>query len=79
LTVAVEGATIVNEYQGFRSNVLVYKQQCDACGYLAPTNSFAVVLFPDDTYDTQGFGCPHCTNYQPVRIRLELGEKVAGF
>jgi hypothetical protein len=79
LAVAVQGVTIVREYHGFSANVLVYKQRCDACGYLAPTKSFAVVMLPANTYDIQGFACPCCTNYQPVRIRLELSEEVADF
>lgn len=79
LAVAVQGAVIVREHQGFIANVLVYKQRCDACGYLAPTNSFAVVMLPANTYDTQGFACPCCTNYQPVRIQSELGGEVADF
>jgi hypothetical protein len=79
LAVAVQGATIVNEYQGLRANVLVYKQRCDGCEYLAPTTSFAVALVPNDTYDTPGFACPRCANYQVVRIGLELGEEAALF
>jgi predicted RNA-binding Zn-ribbon protein involved in translation (DUF1610 family) len=79
LAVAIEGATIVREYQGFYANVLVYKQRCDACGYRAPTNSFAVAQLTYDTYDTQGFACPSCDNHQAVRVRLGLGEEVAAF
>ena len=79
MAVAVEGATVVREYQGFYYNVLVYKQRCDACGYGAPTNSFAVAPLPYDAYDIGGFACPSCDNHQAVRVRLGLGEEVAAF
>ncbi len=46
MAVAVEGATVVREHQGFYYNVLVYKQRCDDCEYRAPTNSFAVAPSP---------------------------------
>jgi hypothetical protein len=77
LAVVIEGASIVGEYQGVCANVLVYKQRCDACGYLALTNSVVVTILPYGAYDTQGFPCPSCANYQAVRIRLELAEEVA--
>jgi hypothetical protein len=76
---AIEGATIVREYQGFCVNVLVYKQRCDGCGYRSSTNSFAVAALPYDTYDIQAFSCPSCDNYQAVRVRLGLGVEVAAF
>ena len=79
MAVAMEGATVVREYQGFYANVLVYKQRCDACGYCSPTNSFAVAQLPYATYDCQGFACPSCVNHQEVRVRLGLGEEVAAF
>jgi predicted RNA-binding Zn-ribbon protein involved in translation (DUF1610 family) len=75
LAVAIEGASIVREHQGFYANVLVYKQRCDACGYRAPTNSFAVAQLTYDTYDIRGFACPSCDNHQVVRVRLGLGEE----
>ena len=79
MAVAIEGASIVREHQGFCANVLVYKQRCDACGYCAPTNSFAVAPLPYDAYDIRGFACPSCGNHQAVRVRLGLGEEVAAF
>ena len=79
MAVAVEGANVVREHQGFYYNVLVYKQRCDACGYGAPTNSFAVAPLPYDAYDIGGFACPSCDNHQAVRVRLGLGEEVAAF
>jgi predicted RNA-binding Zn-ribbon protein involved in translation (DUF1610 family) len=79
LAVAIEGATVVREHQGIYCNVLVYKQRCDACGYGAPTNSFAVAPLPHDTYDIGSFPCPCCDNHQAVRVRLGLGEEVAAF
>jgi len=79
LAVTVEGATVLNEYRGLRANVLVYKQRCDACEYLAPTTSFAIALVPDKAYENPGFACPRCANYQTVRIWLELGEEAALF
>jgi hypothetical protein len=79
LTVAVEGATVVREYQGFYYNVLVYKNRCGSCGYSAPKNSFAVAALPCDTYDIRVFACPSCNNHQAVRIRLGIGEEVAAF
>jgi hypothetical protein len=79
LTVAVEGATVLREYQGFYFNVLVYKKRCDACEYSAPKNSFAVAALPCDTYDISGFSCPSCDNCQAVRIRLGIREEVAAF
>jgi len=78
LAVAIEGATLVKEHQGLYYNVLVYKQQCAACEYHAPANSYAIAMLTVDTYDTQGFACPCCSNYQAVRIQLELREEVAG-
>ena len=79
MAVATVGATIVREHQGFYYNVLVYKQRCDACGYCAPTNSFAVAPSPWDAYDIRGFPCPSCDNHQAVRVRLGIGEEVAAF
>ena len=79
MAVAIEGATIVREHQGFYYNVLVYKQRCDACGYCAPTNSFAVAPSPCDAYDIRGFPCASCDNHQAVRVRLRIGEEVAAF
>jgi predicted RNA-binding Zn-ribbon protein involved in translation (DUF1610 family) len=79
LAVVIEGATIVREHQGIYYNVLVYKQQCDTCGYGAPANSFAVAPLSYDTYDIRGFACPSCDNHQAVRVRLGLGEEVAAF
>ena len=76
---AIEGASIVREYQGFCANVLVYKQRCDGCGYCTPTNSFAVAPLPYDAYDIGGFACPSCDNHQAVRVRLGLGKEVAAF
>ena len=64
MAVAVEGAIVVREHEGFYYNVLVYKQQCDACGYCAPKNSFAVAALPDNTYDIAGFPCPSCAHHQ---------------
>jgi hypothetical protein len=54
LAVAVEGATVVREHQGFYYNVLVYQQRCGACGYSASKNSFAVAALP---YDIRVFAC----------------------
>ena len=79
MAVAIEGATIVREHQGFYANVLVYKQWCAACGYCAPTNSFAVAQLTYETYDIPGFACPLCVNHQEVRVRLGVGEEVAAF
>jgi Fe-S-cluster-containing dehydrogenase component len=79
LAVAIEGATIIREHQGFYVNVLVYKQRCDACGYCAPTNSFAVAQLTYGTYDIRGFACPSCVNRQEVRVRLGFGEEEAAF
>ena len=77
MAVAIQGATIVREYQGFYANVLVYKQRCDGCRYRAPTNSFGVAPLPCDTYDIKVFACPSCDNRQAVRIQLGIGEEVA--
>jgi predicted RNA-binding Zn-ribbon protein involved in translation (DUF1610 family) len=79
LTVAVEGATVIREHQGFHYNVLVYKNRCGACGYSAPKNSFAVAALPCDTYNLKVFACPSCDNHQAVRIRLGIREEVAAF
>ena len=73
----IEGASLVREFQGAYSNVINYKQRCEACEYLAPNNSFAFSMLPYDSYDIEGFVCPCCASYQAVRIRLELG-RVAG-
>ena len=80
MAVAIEGANILREHQGFYANVLVYKQRCDGCGYCAPTNSFAVAQLTYETYDIRGFACPSCVNHQEVvRVRLGLGEAMAAF
>jgi hypothetical protein len=76
LTVALEGTTVIREYQGFCYNVVVYKKRCGACGYSAPKNSFAVAALPCDTYDIEVFACPSCDDRQAVRIRLGIGEEV---
>jgi hypothetical protein len=68
LAVAVQGASIVGERVGVCTNVLIYKQRCDARGYCAPTNSFAVKVLPYGAYDTQGLACPSCANHQAVKI-----------
>ena len=77
---ADEGACVVREYRGVRANVLVYRRRCDACGYLAPRNSFAVALvippYADDaSYDTEAFYCPLCANHQAVRIGSGSGNR----
>jgi hypothetical protein len=77
LAVAVEGAIVVREHQGFYCNVLVYKKRCGACGYSAPKNSYAVAALSCDTYDIKDFACPSCDNRQAVRIQLGIGEEVA--
>jgi predicted RNA-binding Zn-ribbon protein involved in translation (DUF1610 family) len=76
LAVAVEGATVIREHQGFHYNVVVYKNRCGSCGYSAPKNSFAVAALPCDTYDIKVFACPSCDDRQAVRIRLGIGEEV---
>ena len=76
----VEGASLVGEFQGAYANVITYKQRCDACGYLAPRNSFAFSMLPSEaSYDIEGFVCPGCAKYQAVRIRLETGRWATGF
>jgi hypothetical protein len=81
LAAIVEGASSVREYHGIYTNVLTYKRRCDACGYLAPTNSTIVSLlaqdtfYEDDSYEAEGFSCPDCTTYQAVRIQLERGQE----
>ena len=77
MAVAVEGASIVREHQGFYYKVLVYKERCGACGYSAPKNSYAVAALPCDTYDIKVFACPSCDYRQAVRIQLGIGEEVA--
>jgi hypothetical protein len=79
LAVAVEGATVIREHQGFYYNVVVYKKRCGACGYSAPKNSFAVAALPCDTYDIKVFACPSCDDRQAVGIQLGIGEEVAAF
>ncbi len=69
MAVDVQGATIVREHRGIYYNVLVYKQRCEACGYLAPTTSFAMAMLRDDFYELEGFACPRCANHQAVWIR----------
>ncbi len=77
----VEGARLVSAYHGAYTNVLTYKRHCDACGYLAPTNSTIVSLlspdasYGDGSYEAEGFLCPDCTTYQAVRIQLEPGQE----
>ena len=77
----VEGASVVSEYRGVYTNVLTYKRHCEACGYLAPTNSTIVSLlshdvsYHDASYEAEGFSCPDCTTYQEVRIQLERGQE----
>jgi len=68
LVAALQGATIVREYEGVYANVFVYKQRCNACGYRTPANSFAVKMLPYGAFDIQSFTCPACANYQAVKI-----------
>ena len=76
----IEGASLVREYQGAYTNVLTYKERCDACGYLAPKDSLAFSMLPSEaSYYTEGFLCPGCAKYQAVRIRLEPGGWATGF
>ncbi len=69
----LKGASLVREFQGAYINVLTYKQRCDACEYLAQNNCVVFSMLPCDSYDTEGFVCPRCANYQAVSVRLELG------
>ncbi len=78
----IEGASLVEEFRGAYTNVLTYKQRCDACGYLARKNYIAFsfsTLEHDAYYDTEGFVCPDCAKYQAVRIRVVLEEWATGF
>ncbi len=36
MALAIEGAVIVRDYEGDITNQIIYKQRCDACGYIAP-------------------------------------------
>ena len=68
MAVIIEDAPIVRELQGAYANVITYKERCDACGYLAPKNSFAFSMLPSEaSYDLEGFVCPGCAKYQVVR------------
>ena len=77
----VEGARLIREYHGVYTDVLTYRKQCDACGYLAPKTFTIVSLLSEDasyngvTYEAEGFSCPDCTTYQAVRIQLEPGRE----
>ncbi len=64
-------------FYGYAYDTVEASSSCDACGYLTLTNSVVVTILPYGAYDTQGFPCPFCANYQAVRIRLELAEEVA--
>lgn len=44
----IESARIVRELQGAYANVITYKERCDACGYIAPKNSFAFSMLPSE-------------------------------
>ena len=71
---AIEGATIVKEYQGAVTNVLVYKQRCEACGYIPPGPPIRALCLPGGTvmygfYHAERFVCPFCGIRQEVRIQ----------
>ena len=74
MAVAIEGAVIVRDYEGAITNQIVYKQRCDACGYIAPKNPIAVSCMPGGTvmhgcYHAESFICPFCDNHQEVRLQ----------
>ena len=75
MAVAIEGAVIVRDYEGAITNQIVYKQRCDASGYIAPKSPIVVSCMPGGTkmygcYHTEIFVCcPFCGNRQKVRLQ----------
>jgi predicted RNA-binding Zn-ribbon protein involved in translation (DUF1610 family) len=73
MAVAIEGAVIVRDYEGDITNEIVYKQRCDACGYIAPNPPIVVSCMPGGTkmygcYHAESFVCPFCGKHQEVRL-----------
>jgi len=74
LAVAVRGATIVKAYEGAYTNLIVYRQRCDGCGYTPSGVPIIVTMLPYGTvaygtYHAESFVCPFCGNRQKVKIQ----------
>ena len=74
MAVAISGAMIVREREGAYTNLVAYKRQCDACGYVPPGPPITVSILPYGTvahgaYHAEGFVCPFCGNRQAVELK----------
>ncbi len=74
MALAIEGAVIVRDYEGDITNQIIYKQRCDACGYITPKPPIVVSCMPGGTvmygcYHVESFICPFCDNHQRVRLQ----------
>ncbi len=74
MAIAIEGAVIVKEYLGDYTNKVVYRRQCDECGYVDRGAPIPVSCEPYGTrmhgcYHREGFVCPLCGNQQAVKLQ----------
>ncbi len=74
MAIAIEGATIISEYEGPYANVVTYRRRCDACGYVPPVAPITVSILPGGTvahgtHHAESFVCPFCENLQRVQVQ----------
>lgn len=74
MAVAISGAVILREHEGAYTNLVIYRQRCDNCGYLPPKSPINVSLLPHETvaygtHHAESFICPFCENPQVVKIQ----------
>ena len=75
MATAIEGAVIVREYPGAYMNKVLYRRQCDECGYVARGAPIPVLCPPYGStrmhgcYHRERFVCPVCGNLQAVKIQ----------
>ena len=73
MAIAIEGAVIVREYRGAYMHKVLYRRQCEVCGYVARGSPIPVSCEPYGTrmhgcYHRESFVCPVCGNRQAVKI-----------
>ncbi len=73
MAIAIEGAVIDREYRGVYFNKVLYRRQCDACGYVARGAPIPALCELYGTrmhgcYHREGFVCRGCGKRQAVKI-----------
>jgi anaerobic ribonucleoside-triphosphate reductase len=74
VAIATEGAVILREYRADYTNKVLYRRQCDECGYVARGAPIPVLCEPYGTrmhgcYHRENSVCPVCGNRQAVSIQ----------